>query len=47
MATQEVHELKQIPIGIDVTGKRKEIRFDGRDRGSRRTITGALRRSVP
>jgi fumarate hydratase, class II len=24
MATQEVHELKQIPIGIDVTGKRKE-----------------------
>jgi fumarate hydratase class II len=24
MATQEVHELKQIPIGIDVTGKRME-----------------------
>ena len=24
MATQEVHELKQIPIGIDVTGNRKE-----------------------
>ena len=24
MATQEVHELKQIPIGIDLTGKRKE-----------------------
>jgi fumarate hydratase class II len=24
MATQEAHELKQIPIGIDVTGKRKE-----------------------
>jgi fumarate hydratase, class II len=24
MASQEAHELKQIPIGIDVTGKRKE-----------------------